>query len=65
MTAVYVGAGRDMRPVNNFKHIHTFYYMDGQPNSEFGVRRSKEWKDGQWTGKFTNGFSRIYFIPEL
>ena len=65
MTAVYVGAGQDMRPVNDFKHIHTFYYMDGQPNSEFGVMRSKEWKDGQWTGKFTNGFSRPYFIPEL
>ena len=65
MKAVYVGAGCDLRPVNNFKNIKTFYYIDCQPFSEFGIKRSKEWKDGQWTGKFTDGFSRPNFIPEL
>ena len=65
MKAVYIGAGCDLRPVNNFKNIKTFYYIDCQPFSEFGINRSKEWKDGQWTGKFTDGFSRPNFIPEL
>ena len=65
MKAVYVGAGVDLRPVNNFKNIKTFYYIDCQPFSEFGVMRSKEWKGGQWTGKFDNGFSRPNFIPRL
>ena len=42
-----------------------FYYIDCQPFSEFGIKRSKEWRDGQWTGKFDNGFSRPNFIPRL
>jgi hypothetical protein len=65
MTAVYVGAGTDIRPIQFLKYIKTFYYFDGQPFSEFGTDQAKEWKDGKWTGKFTDGFSRPDFIPEL
>jgi hypothetical protein len=65
MSAVYVGAGTDIRPIQFLKCIKTFYYFDGQPFSEFGTDQAKEWKDGKWTGKFTDGFSRPDFIPEL
>jgi hypothetical protein len=65
MTAVYIGAGTDIRPIQFLKYIKTFYYFDGQPFSEFGTDQAKEWKDGKWTGKFTDGFSRPHFIPEL
>ena len=64
MSAAYFGAGTDVRPIK-FCAENTFYYVDSQPYSEFGLRRSKEWKDGVWTGKYTNGFSRPRFIPEL
>ncbi len=65
MTAVYVGAGVDIRPIQNLKYIKTFYYIDGQPFSEFGTDQAQEWENGGWTGKFTDGFSRPKFIPEL
>ena len=64
MTAEYVGAGTDIRPIQFLKYIKTFYYIDGQPFSEFGTMQAQEWEDGQW-GKLTNGFSRPNFIPEL
>ena len=64
MSAAYFGAGTDIRPIK-FCEVDTYYYVDSQPYSEFGLRRSKEWKDGVWTGKYTNGFSRPRFIPEL
>jgi hypothetical protein len=63
--AVYVGAGIDIRPIKFLKYIKTFYYFDGQPLSEFGTMQAQEWKDGELTGKFTDGFSRPDFIPEL
>jgi hypothetical protein len=65
MNAVYIGAGTDIRPIQFLKYIKTFYYIDGQPFSEFGTIQAQEWEDGQWTGNFTNGFSRPKFIPEL
>ena len=34
--AVYVGAGKDIKPVLLFKHIVTFIYIDSQPLTEFG-----------------------------
>ena len=64
MTAAYFGAGTDIRPIK-FCEVDTYYYVDSQPYSEFGLRRAKEWKDGVWTGKYTKGFSRPRFIPEL
>ena len=41
MKAVYVGAGLDTRPIEHFKEIKLFYYIDGQPNSEFGILQSE------------------------
>jgi hypothetical protein len=35
-TAVYVGAGADIRPILLFTHIKTFIYIDSQPLTEFG-----------------------------
>ena len=29
MNAVYIGAGTDIRPIQFFKYIKTFYYIDG------------------------------------
>ena len=65
MKAIYLGAGCDIRPLKNYKNIKQFYYFDSQPYSEFGIKQSKEWNDGKWTGRFTNGFSRPNFIPTL
>lgn len=65
MTAIYIGAGVDIRPIQLLKYIKIFYYIDGQPFSEFGTMQAEEWEDGGWTGKFTDGFSRPKFIPEL
>ncbi len=65
MNAVYIGAGDDIRPIKFLKYIKTFYYFDGQPFSEFGTKQSREWENGEWTGKFTNDFSRPQFISRL
>ena len=65
MKALYVGAGTDMKPLQCMKNIKHFFYIDCQPFSEFGILRSKEWKNGKWTGKYTDGFSRPNFIPRL
>ena len=35
-TAVYVGAGSDIKPLLIFKYISTFIYIDSQPLTEFG-----------------------------
>ncbi len=35
--ALYVGAGTDSYPVYDLPHIKTFYYLDSQPNSEYGI----------------------------
>ena len=61
MSVAYFGAGTDVRPIK-FCEENTFYYVDSQPYSEYGLLRSK---DGVWTSKYTNGFSRPHFIPEL
>ena len=65
MTAIYIGAGVDIRPIQLLKYIKFFYYIDGQPFSEFGTIQAQEWEDGGWTGKFTDAFSRPKFIQEL
>ena len=64
MSAAYFGAGTDIRPVK-FCNIKTFHYVDSQPYSEFGILQAKDWKNGYWTGGFTDGFSRPHFIPQL
>jgi hypothetical protein len=33
-TAIYIGAGTDTKPLQIFKHIHEFIYVDCQPRSE-------------------------------
>ena len=58
MKAVYIGAGIDLRPLTVLTNIKEFYYLDGQPNSEFGTLKSIR-PNG------TNGFSRPNFIPML
>jgi len=35
-TAVYIGAGMDVKPLLLFRHIRTFIYVDSQPLTEFG-----------------------------
>ena len=60
MKAVYVGAGVDTKPIENFKNIKFFYYIDGQPNSEFGVKKS-----GIIRSDGSDGFSRPNFISKL
>ena len=35
--ALYVGAGSDSNPVYDLPHIKTFYYLDSQPKSEYGI----------------------------
>jgi len=62
--AAYFGAGTDNQPIR-FCNIKTFYYFDSQPYSEFGILQAKDWKNGYWTGGFTDGFSRPNFIPRL
>lgn len=60
MKAIYIGAGTDTSPIENFKDIKLFYYIDGQPNSEFGVMQS-----GIIRSDGSDGFSRPNFIPKL
>ena len=36
--ALYVGAGTDSYPVYDLPYIKTFYYLDSQPNSEYGIQ---------------------------
>lgn len=50
--ALYIGAGTDIEPITKCPEIKTFYYVDCQPNSEFGVR-------------YDLGFVRPNFIPDL
>ena len=52
MSALYIGAGTDTDPITKFPDIKTFYYVDCQPNSEFGVN-------------YSPGFARPKFIPNL
>ena len=52
MVALYIGAGIDVDPITKCPDINTFYYVDSQPNSEFGV-------------KYNSGFVRPNFIPDL
>lgn len=53
--AIYIGAGDDIRPVNLFPNINTFYYIDSQPFSHSGKQVYIR-EDG------INGFSNPDFI---
>lgn len=60
MKAIYLGAGIDIRPIKYCPDITHFYYIDGQPYSEFGVLQSTYInRDG------TNGYSRPLFLQRL
>ena len=37
--ALYVGAGDHIYPITDLPHIKTFYYLDSQPNSEYGIKQ--------------------------
>ena len=37
--ALYVGAGDHIYPITDLPHIKTFYYLDSQPNSEYGFEK--------------------------
>ena len=56
--ALYVGAGLDVQPIIKNKNIKIFHYIDGQPNSEFGI-------DEYILEKGKNAFSRPNFISNL
>jgi hypothetical protein len=60
MKAVYIGAGIDTSPIENFKNIKIFYYIDSQPNSEFGIKQS-----GIKLDNGMDGFYRPNFISKL
>lgn len=36
--ALYVGAGTDSNPITDLPYIKTFYYLDSQPKSEYGIQ---------------------------
>ena len=60
MSAVYIGAGTDIRPIKVLKQIKIFNYFDGQPHSEFGILLSDiTMPDG------SDGYSRPNFTPML
>lgn len=46
--AFYPGAGLDIIPPTMFRHIKKWFYMDSQPNSEFGVKVCKEYHRAQF-----------------
>ena len=56
--ALYVGAGLDVQPIIKNKNIKIFHYIDGQPNSEFGI-------DEYILENGKNAFSRPNFISNL
>ena len=37
--ALYVGAGAHIYPITDLPHIKSFYYLDSQPNSEYGIKQ--------------------------
>jgi len=37
--ALYVGAGKHIYPITDLPHIKTFYYLDSQPKSEYGINK--------------------------
>lgn len=37
--ALYVGAGTDSYPISDLPNIKTFYYLDSQPKSEYGIKK--------------------------
>jgi hypothetical protein len=37
--ALYVGAGCHIYPITDLPDIKIFYYLDSQPNSEFGIKK--------------------------
>ena len=57
--ALYVGAGDHIYPITDLPHINTFYYLDSQPNSEYGFKTDAF--DGT---KISNG-ERLDFIAIL
>lgn len=59
MSALYFGAGTDLRPLIFCNDIKNFNYIDSQPYSEFGLLQSNSNYNGY------NGFYRPYFISDL
>lgn len=69
MKAIYIGAGRDVTPIQSLKHIKDWIYIDCQPFSEFGIR-VHECDNTTSSGQapcqaFCNGFKRPLFIPQV
>lgn len=58
--ALYIGAGIDTLPLQYCDWIETFFCIDSQPESEFGVLKS-----GRITENGYDAFSRPNFIKEL
>jgi hypothetical protein len=57
--ALYVGAGTDSNPISDLPHIKTFYYLDSQPKSEYGIEKYVLVENKKKFG------IRPYFIKEL
>jgi hypothetical protein len=58
-TAMYFGAGLDIRPIFRFPDITTFYFFDSQPYSEYGLEQYISEETG------INEFYRVNFISKL
>jgi len=56
-SALYIGAGLDMRPLQDLKYITKFNYIDSLPNSEFGIY--------EYTKNNINYFNNPNFILNL
>ena len=57
--ALYVGAGCHIYPITDLPDIKTFYYLDSQPNSEFGIKKYGMYGKRKVCGK------RPWFIEDL
>jgi hypothetical protein len=62
-TAVYIGAGMDVKPILLFKHIRNFIYVDSQPLTEFGSTELRpEYERPDFPVRFYQMMNRLGFI---
>jgi hypothetical protein len=64
MSAVYIGAGLDISPMQLLRHINTFIFVDSKPRNKLGTRISCNTFDSTFIPKLISAMNKNGFTIE-
>jgi hypothetical protein len=64
MSAVYIGAGLDIRPLKLLRHINRFIFVDSKPRNEFGTNLTCSSFNTTFIEQLVDAMNLIGFVVE-